>query len=320
MRWFATTRYLQAVAALQQAASLRPDDIGIQLDLLNLYEMTRRGELALEAVRQIKRHRVPPTTPEQRNQWEPLLKMELSLVEAQGRINGIVEQQLQNGADRFEIAAAAHQQGAVLTAIRILEEDVVYTEKNPFAKSALGTWLLEAGRVRDGLDTLEAVEQASLFGGVPGWRDSVATGFLTVGDYPRAVKLWSDQLQQDLASSSKSLLETLPFEGMNPLSDQYPFMQIAAVGDTVTRMRSESVQMLFKIGIAQLESGDTVLATGTFQKILATDPKTPMRPLLTFYLENMTGTKIEAPKDSTPELEEIESLIDDEGKGLPKTE
>lgn len=319
VRWFAATRYFQAVAAFQQAAVLRPDELMIQYDLLSLNERTQRRELALEAIHQIKRLRPAPVTAEERQQWEPLINEEFALVEAMDRISGIVTQELEKGTDRFQVAAGAYQAGAVRTAIRILEEEAIYKEQNPVAKNSLAAWLMEAGRIQDGLDTFEAVEQSSTLGGIPGWRDSVATGVLVNGDYLHAIRLWNEQLQEDSSNGITATLMTLPFQGMNPMSDQYPVTHVAAVSDLIGRSRAAATSLLFKIGMAQLELGDTAAASITLRKILDREPQTQLRPIVKFYLECLTGTQIDLPAETPPAtMEEFELLGDPPANEAPQ--
>lgn len=307
IRWSSSTRYLQAVAALQQAALLKPDDIVIQSDLLGVFDRMQRVDLALDCIKQIRRIRPVPETAsdDEKKQREQLVNVEFSLEEALARIEGQVEQQLQNGADRFQIAAAAHQAGAVRLAIRTLEDEPIYKEQNPLARAALGNWLIEAGRVQEGLD---AIEQSSSLGGIPGLRENLATSLVINGEYYRAIDVWREQLRETSMGGVQAALLTLPFLTLNPMwmgSDQYPFTQAAAAGEFIGTVRNETAALNYQIGMAQLELGDIPVATRSLQQVLDSAAETPLKPLVKFYLEMLTGKKIEDKKVEPAAVEEV---------------
>lgn len=310
VRWSSSTRYLQAIAALQQAALLKPDDIVIQSDLLGVFDRMRRVDLALDCIRQIRRIRpVTETSPEEeRTQREQLVNVEFSLEETLARIESQVEQQLQSGADRFQIAAAAYQAGAVRLAIRTLEDDPIYKEQNPLARAALGNWLIEVGRVQEGLD---AIEQSSSLGGIPGLRENMATSLLVNGEYFRAIDVWREQLRETSMSSTQAALLTLPFLTLSPLwmgADQYPFTHAAAAGEIMGTVRNETAALTYQIGMTQMELGDLPAATRSLQQLLDNEPTTQLKPLLKFYLEMLTGKKTEEKKVEPIEPEEVPSF------------
>ena len=313
--WSGLYRYYQAIAALQQAAMLQPNDVEVRYDLLSLLEKTRRSDLALETVRQIKKLRpfTPNATDVERQRRESLLDLELSLEDTVAKIEEMTRQAFTADADRFQVAASAFQAGGMLTAIRTLEEDAVYKEQNIAAKTMLGTWLLEAGRVREAHETLEAVEQVSAAGGAPGWRDAVAVSALANADYPRAIRLWRDQAREIETRAAEASLMTLPCLTLNPYwlgADQYPLAHTAAAMQALVNVRSEATALRFQIAMAQLESGDCTGAIQTLRRAVERDPSSPIRPLLRFYLLCTTNELIEE-KASANTIEEFESLSDE---------
>ena len=310
-RWFSSIRYNETLAALQQAALLSPDDSLARGDLFAMFERNQRGDLALDAIKHIKRIRGPITAKSSeadRNQRTQLVNAELSLEETLSKIESHVQQQLQGGADRFQTAATAYQAGAVLLAIRTLEEEPIYVEENPLAKNALGTWLIEAGRIQDGLNTLEQVSSQR---NIPGWRDAMATSVLVNANYAVAQQLWTEQLDEAVSGGTQRLLQSLPFVTLSPGwmgSEQYPFTHVAAADEMVGRFRAETAGLKFQIAQIQLEQGDVAGAKASLQSIMETQPTSPIRPLVKFYLESLTGKKIEDPAVETPTQEEFDSL------------
>jgi hypothetical protein len=314
VRWFNPMRFHQATSALQQAALLRPQDAGIQRGLLMLFQQAQRGELALDAIRQIKKLEPLPSKPtdDERRQREALLDIELRLEEIVGRVETQVAQQLENGADRLQVAVAAYQAGAVRLAIRTLEDDPIFITQNLAARTMLGTWLIEAGRVRDGYEALEAVEQASAMGGMPGWRDSVATSALTNGDYLRALRLWNDQNRETTETGINGAILTLPFLTLNMAwmsADQYPISHVAAVHQVFGNGRAQTVGLTLNSALIHLETGNVKAATVSMSELLDMAPGSQLQPLVAFYLTNLTGQPFEKPKpaETTP-AEEFEPL------------
>ncbi len=310
-RWFSSVRYNETLAALQQAALLSPDDALARGDLFGLFERNQRGDLALDAIRHIKRIRGPITAKSSeadRNQRTQLVNSELALEETLAKIEAHVKQQLEGGADRFQTAATAYQAGAVLLAIRTLEEEPIYVEENPLAKNALGTWLIEAGRIQEGLNTLEQVSSQR---GIPGWRDAMAASVLVNANYSLAQELWTEQLDESVSGGTQRLLQSLPFVTLGPGwmgTEQYPFVHVAAAEEMVGRFRAEAAALKFQIAQAQLELGDVAGAKASLQSLMESQPTSPIRPLVKFYLESLTGKKIEDPTVEALVQEEFDSL------------
>lgn len=312
-QWIGMSRYFQAIAAFQQAAALRPESVDLQYDMMSLFEKMGRTELTLETVRQIKKLQPysPKATDEERQQRERLLDLELSLEETVNKVKDMSQQALGEGADRLQIASAVFQSGSVLTAIRILEEDAIYKEQNLAAKTMLGGLLLEAGRVREAHETLEAVEQVSAAGNSSNWRDSVAFSALSNGDYLRAIRLWRAQIRETDLTSSQASLMTLPFVTLNPYwlgPDQYPMTHMAAVAQLQDNSRNEVSALRFQIAMTQIESGDIKGAAATIQQSLDHHPTSYLRPLLRFYLFCLTDKLIEEKIESGAPAEEFEEL------------
>lgn len=307
LRWQSPFRYLQSLGALHQAALLNPDDLVVQYALLTIFQRNQRIEPAMDAIRQIKRIKPVNENSSEREREErgKLLDAEEQLGDILVKIEVQADQQLQNQADRFQVAALAYQAGAVKLAIRTLEDAPIYKEQNPMARIALGNWLIETGRVQEGLDTLE---QASLMGSVPTLRDAVATSLVINGEYQRAIAFWQEQVRESKTNGTQSALLTLPFLTLNPVwmgADNYPLTHAAAAAEIMGNVRAEYAALTFQIGLSQLEQGDIAAATITMQDVLNNAPDSPLRPLVTFYLEAITDKKIEVPVKEAPVQEEF---------------
>ena len=168
--------------------------------------------------------------------------------------------------------------------------------------------------MREAHETLEHVEQASVAGGVPGWRDSVAASALANADYPRAIRLWRDQAREIETQAGEAGLLTLPFVTLNQFwvgADQYPLTHTAAAMQALENVRAEATMMRFQLAMAQLESGDSPGATQTLRLAVERDPASHLRPLFQFYLLCTTNEVIEDKADITNPIEEFESLTDE---------
>ena len=320
--WSPLFRYYQAIAALQQATALRPDDVGVRYDMLALLEKLGRADLALQTLQQIKRLQPyrPDSTEQERQQRESLLDREIALEEGVSKLNEMTRQGLDAGAERLEVANAAAQSGGVLAAIRILEADAIYKEQNIAAKTMLGPWLMEAGRVREAHESLEAVESNPAAGGVPGCRGLVAMSALSNGDYLRAIRLWRDQARETETAAAEAAVMTLPFLALNPYwmaADQYPLVHAGAVVQSQEGVRSEATMLRFQIAMAQLESGDVKGAAQTLKAALDRDPASAIRPLLRFYLFCTTDERIDEQPTVTAPVEEFDSLLADVAESRP---
>jgi Tfp pilus assembly protein PilF len=252
---------------------------------------------------------------------EDLSDIEAAAVELEERLAQIeahADQQLQNGADRFQVAAFAYQTGAVHLAIRTVEDDPIYKQKNQIARNSLGAWLIEVGRIQEGLDTLE---QASGEGGMPGWQDSLATSMLINGDYARAIDLWKEQITETNSNVGQAVIQTMPFLTLNSTwmtADQYPFTHAAAAAEVLGRVRNENAALTYQIAQAQLELGDVAAASQSLQFVFDKAPNMPLQTLVKFYLGALRGEKVADPSVEPPVLEEFLPLDEEPAKKDPQ--
>ena len=307
-QWFSPVRFYQTLGALHQAALLRPDDALLRAELLQVFDRTQRRELALDCIRQIKRIRpMNPDSPEQQR----LIDVEYRLEEELARVETEVAKGLDAGADRYQAASAAYQAGAVKLAVKTLEDDPIYKEQHPLARSQFGMWLIELGRIQEGL---EALEQSTALGDTPGWRNSLATSLLINADYARAIELWQSEIAESETNSGQSTLLTLPFLTLNPIwmsADQFPITHTAAAAELLGKVRADNGILRFQIGMAQLEQGDLIAARKSLQEVLANPMATDLKPLLKFYLQALSEKPIEEqPGDNPPAGEEREKGLE----------
>ncbi len=311
-------RYYQAVAALQQANSLRPGDSGTIQLLMQQYRSMNKQDIQLDLMKKLKQLRPysKSMTDEQRQEREGIVSAIDQLYEPVSQVETLVEKALSEGNDRFQIAAGAYQMGCVLIAVKTLEEDAIYLEKNPQAKLVLGSWLMEVGRGREAETIFENLEGFAVERSLTGWRDSAAISALTLANYSRAIKLWSDQRDSASTAPIVQTMFTLPFLTLNPLwmgPDSYPASNLGATAQVIQGVRHEGVLATYQIALAQMEAGNVEEASNSIKRAIELYPGSPLRPVLRFYLECLTGEQIELKLEES-KVDELFDLTEPEAE------
>ena len=311
-------RYYQAVAALQQANALKPGDNGTIQLLMQQYRSMNKLDVQLDLLKKLKQLRPysKSMTDDQRQEREGIVNAIDQLYEPVAEVQTLVETALSEGKDRFQVAGAAYQMGCVLTAVKTLEEDAIYLEKNPQAKLVLGGWLIEIGRGREAETIFESLEGFAVERSLNGWQDSAAISALTVANYSRAIKLWGDQRDSAAASPILQTMFTLPFLTLNPLwmgPDAYPTSNLGATAQVIQGVRHEGALATYQIALAQMEAGTVDEASKSIRRAIELYPGSPLRPILRFYLECLTGEQIELKsEESGVDMEEMFDLTEPE--------
>ncbi len=309
-------RYYQAVAALQQANVLKPGDNGINQLLMQQYRSMNKVDVQLDLMKKLKQLRPysKSMTEDQRQEREGIVNAIDQLYEPVAEVQALVDKAMSEGKDRFQVAAGAYQMGCVLIAVKTLEEDAIYLEKNPQAKLVLGGWLMEVGRGREAETIFESLEGFAVERSLTGWRDSAAISALTVANYSRAIKLWGDQRDMAASTPITQTMFTLPFLTLNPLwmgPDAYPTSNLGATAQVIQGVRNEGSLATYQIALAQMEAGTVDEASKSIRRAIELYPGSPLRPVLRFYLECLTGEQIE-PKPAESIVEELFDLTEKE--------
>ena len=306
-------RYFQSVAALQQALSLQPDDFGVILQLIDLYKSMGRLDVQLDLFQKLKRLRPASRsmTSEQRQERDSIIESIDRLRDPVAQTDEMIAKAMADGTDRTQVAMGAYQMGALLSAIKILEEDAIHLEKNPQIKLLLARWLNEAGRGREAAAILEGLEGLAGENGLPGWQDAAAMSALNVANYTQTIKLWRGQLKEATSNHVPPTLFTLPLLSPNPLlgPDPYPTAHVVATFQAIQGVRLEGSMLLYRIALAQMEAGSIEDAGQSIRQALQAHANSPLRPILRFYLASLTGEEIEL-TPAPAELEEVNDLSD----------
>ena len=319
-------RYYQAVAALHQANSLKPGDSGINQLLMQNYRSTNKQDIQLDLMKKLKQLRPysKSMTVDQRQEREGIVNAIDQLYEPVAQVETLVEKAMSEGMDRFQVAARAYQMGCVLLAVKTLEEDAIYLEKNPQAKLVLGSWLIEVGRGREAESIIESLEGFAAQNALSGWQDAAAIYALTVANYSRAIKVWGDQRDAAATTPIVQTMFTLPFLTLNPLwmgPDAYPTSNLGATAQVIQGVRQEGALATYQIALAQMEAGMVDEATASVRRAIELYPSSPLRPVLRFYLGCLTGEQIELKlPESESQVEELFDLAEPEPEPETKAE
>lgn len=310
--WMQSSRYYQAVAAARQAAELAPQDARPEMLLIELYQTAGLADVTYDAIVGFleKNQEFGLQNEAELAQREALVQMRGRLMQVIADTQQQVEEAFKEEADRLQVAMFCRQAGCLQLAIKTLQEDAVYVERNPYARLQLSVWLAERG---DGLELDDSVAILAAVG--PGlaasaWHEPVAYAALGRGDFLAARDAWKDATDELDRSRLQSLLMTSPVSHSSTVwlgDSQYPLSHLIAVQDAVSRQVGQSTVWDFSRSLAALEQGDLTGTRDAMQAAIARFPESPLRPLLRLYWFCLTDELLdeEPPSDWIP----AESLI-----------
>ena len=287
-----TRRFYQAEQAYQQALRLQPGNAFLYDKLARLYAANQKIDLAAQAL-----DRFDAVTETETDPSESLIRLQSDHTQLRDRLSPIIDKVdtaikklLDRKTNRLAVAQAAYQNGCVLKALGILDEDPDAVAKNPAAQLLRAILLLEAGRSEQASEILGRLEGYGQEGGFSQWRVPAAMTSLAMARYDRAIDLWRDEIDSSRMQSLSSALNTLPM--VNP-SRFWPIRQTSQTSNLLYRHPLQAVSRMLDVALCQLEAGRDADATKTFQRILGRYPETPARTLIAFYLYLLTDKIID---------------------------
>jgi tetratricopeptide (TPR) repeat protein len=288
-------RYWQTIAAYNQAALLEPDRAPLHYGLYVAYRAKGRYDLAVQALREF-----DSLTDFESDLSDQVQAQQTLLLEAQQQLQSHVETQFKQidtrlvspNAVLFQVAQFAYNNGCVLRALEILEQDpnLVNEPKRPDVKLFYGLLLHEAGRVQEADDILTRLDADTELYQLPGWQTTAAWASLANGNYNRAIRLWTLSTNSLAQTQLTPLLAPLVIVGPSLF---WTTFHTQAVNATLIRVNAQSAEAVFEIALSHLETGQNIRAAKAFQQILKINPATRYRPLVGFYLFQLTGKEIE---------------------------
>jgi len=305
--WTQSSRYYEAVAAARQAAELAPQDPRPQMRLIELYQSAGLADVTYEAIQAFLAN-----NPKFGIQSDAELAQRESLLQLRGRLMEVVaesqqqaEKALADQADRLQVASLCRQSGCLKLALKTLQDDAVYVERNPFARLELSQWLAELGA---GVELDDSAASLAAIGpglGASTWHEPVAYSALSRADFLAARDAWQEGARDLDLSRLQSLLITAPGSLASPvwLGDaQYPVSHMIAVQEAVSRQAGQATLWDLYRSLAALEQGDLNGARGALKESLQRYPESPLRPLLRLYWFCFTAEILdeEPPSDWIP--------------------
>ncbi|MFO0918514.1 MAG: hypothetical protein U0872_09390 [Planctomycetaceae bacterium] len=311
-------RYHQAVSAWQSAALLQPGHPLPQQELASLYLQRQRWDLALKHLTEFLKQTDSAGMSEDddaKRRRAQLEEMNQQLTQRVTAVQAQAYQQISSGGDRSRAAIFAEQNGALMTAIDIVDANRVALVQDPRLQLAFSGWLLEAGRAEEVSELLSSLERFPGMTQQTSWRDCSASVAWTRGDYARAIDLETGTVASLERAGVEMLLFSGPFSASSPAINtdaRYPWAHALAAQDVGSRRSTEVGERLLKLAIYEIEQGDLAAAEKTLQQAFEQVPDTPFRPLLSLYwscLKNETP-ELDPPREESLDVPEVFS--DDE--------
>lgn len=303
---FSGRRFIQIVQAYRQALLIEPDDRPTNRVLADVFYRQHKHDLALESLeryRDLTTERAVLSEAEIRDQTQ-IEQLRTQLKDESVRVTSHIDEQLGQGTDRLAIARTAYQAGYVLKALELLNEASESVAQNVQVQLFQARLLMEAGRARDAFETVAPIE--SVADRYPGllWRSPAALAGLANGRYERAVDLWTTEADKLQQQGMTSFLQTMP---LTEAPGRWPQFQIQASVSALYQQPVDLSDRLFNVALCHLESGRPKAAETVLQRVLDTDPETPLRPLVRFYLYMISDELIdlEPPSDWIPVSPEL---------------
>lgn len=280
-------RYLQCVAAFNQALVGDPGNRDAHWALMQIYSEAGRLDLALRHIEGYEKALAakPDENPERltniHNQVEDLRE---KLDGVEGQVSGMTVQEK----DPLKIVDAYLDRGCVLGALKELERSAPALNGVLLAEHLRIHLLIEAGRVDDAYEAALRFAGAAEQAQVPNWHDIVALASLPFAEYKGATDHWrvaADDAERD--SHTELLLSLAPHDARQP----WPLSTTSAAFDALYQRPSMIASLRMNAGLIYLEQGLNKRAARFFRDVLATNPETVHRSLAVYYLRQLSGGK-----------------------------
>ena len=285
-------RYLQAVAAYNQVLVGDPLNSAAHKALFKMYSEARRLDLALRHLlvldQEMSAHPNDYTEDEllsigkQIGQFEKMLKS----YEAE------ISQRAGSEQHPLALANGYLQRGCLLKALQEIERASSQVAGNPQLEQLRITLLLETGRVDDAYEAAGRFVNMEQKAGVADWGDVMAIACLPQGDYDGATDRWLTAAAEVERRVLQKLVLTLPPRLIDP-NAPWPISTTRVATEYFFQSPETVAGMKVNVALAYLESGEIKLAEQYFREVLAGCPDTQSRPLVAYYIYELSDGKEE---------------------------
>jgi tetratricopeptide (TPR) repeat protein len=283
-------RYLQTVAAYNQALVGDPQNIVVQKALVQIYLEAQKYDLALrhlEACDEIL------SANADQNEKE-LLQIGDQLGELKKRMQVVEDDMAQfktAESNPVNLAQGYMQRACPLKALKELDRGLAQAQVTPDIRFRVQLQrimlLIETGRVDEAYTAASLLAEEADRLGIPksDWTDVVALANLTFADYSGAVERWRAAADEAEKLSINALLLSLAPQAPWPLtavgsSMNFLFQQPETIANTRVN-----------VALTYLEAGHLALARRFFEEALDTSLETSARPLIAFFVYELTEGK-----------------------------
>ncbi len=294
MMRFDRMRYFQILHAYHQSLIIEPDYAPTHLFLFDLY--TNMGKIDL-AHQELKIYLEMIEGQEQLSDdaFARLRAYTDHLEKLKNQIEPVtleLDKQLASGTDRLQLASQAYQNGFVLLAQRYLD-DPVYLAKNPLAQNLNASILMEVGSSEEAHSLMAGLEGLAQKDPRLPWRAQAAFTNLGIGHYQKCFDLWQQEIHSQEETRIAGLLQTLPLI-QPPTNNFWPTQHTYSVINYLYGLSQQQAPLKLNLAKCKMETGQSEEAATLLREIVEDHPETPYRPIIQFYLYQITGDLIPA--------------------------
>jgi tetratricopeptide (TPR) repeat protein len=307
-------RYRQQLSALWLASACDPRDADVRLALFQVLIASQKLDLALKQIQEYERLTgdLPTASTDAAAQESDRERMEEELGRLSQHVNDVRERvaaELTLGSSRLQVAQLALQERCPGIALEVLDQDPTVLSRQLPAQLRYAELLLDAGRIEEAWEQTQGLESLASGADAPGgvdWRTTAALTNAVSGGYAHAAELWQREAESRTASRVGSLigispagaptagLNTVPLVHSIPdMLDGRPLSRSILAFDVLMSHPAQWSLAQFNRAMAQLERGNSATAAGVLRNVLDSDPETPLRPVVGWYLSLLTGESID---------------------------
>jgi hypothetical protein len=283
-------RYLQAVAAYNQALVGELDNMVAHRKLLQLYQEAGKLDLSFRHLSALDDDILAHPDAYTDEFSKSVSHQIRELTKALKQVEEAVSQAGDATADGKNTMARLQtylQRNCPLKALAELERDGKQAAASAQLEQLRIRLLLETGRVEEAYDAASRFTAMAEMQGVAGWADNVSTVYLTQGDYDNAVKYWEFGSSEIDNFALRLLLMTLPPRTMD-VSAPWPLSTTNSVVSYFFQSPEQCAGLKINAALGLLEEGRTKDADRAFHELLEISPDTSLRTLVRFYLSEVT--------------------------------
>ncbi len=282
---YSGTRYLQAVAAYNQALVADPDSQTAHFALATLYQGSNRPELSLRHIDELERL-LSRDRAVNREQIAALTDSAARLRGMLGAFDGEMAQAPPGDEGLQQRVSYALSRGCILRALQDLDAQAETMSGDLQTERLRILLMLEAGRVDEAFDAAQRFAEAAARSRMPEWAHVVALTNLTEANYKLAIDLWAEDAEQiSQTGFGNALMSLIPKTN----SQSWPIGAVRIASDFLYKVPESVAARDIETALVELEAGQLTAAEESFRRALATEPETVHRPLAAYYLYQLTG-------------------------------